>query len=427
VGNLGHHGAVRRPSLPELAAAVAVLGAVGIVLWQLDPSLLFSGTTATGGDTGAHVATVAFLRTELLPHLHLTGWDPEWYDGFPLSTFYFPLPDLFAAVGGMLVDPAVAFKLATALGVLVLPVAGWLFGRLAGLERPRPAVLAVATLPFVFDQTFTIDGGNLYSTMAGEYAYALSLALALVFLGLYLRGMRTGRHAAAAAIVLALCVLSHVVPAMFAVVGAAVALLVSGPTWARVRYLAVVGVLGAALASFWALPFVSDLAFTTNLGYAKAGPLASLLAPGSGLLHGDRWVLWMAGLGAVLALAQRRRALLVLVVLAGAAVVAVAVGPAGIYNARFLPLWWLCCYLLVGSAVAEAGVAAARWLRGGRRPRPARWAPGAVVVPVAALAAAAAVVLPPLDPAAAASLGITPSSVPSWVSWDYSGYQAKPG
>ena len=34
----------------------------------------------------------AFLKSNLLPHGQLTGWDPDWYDGFPLYTFYFPCP-----------------------------------------------------------------------------------------------------------------------------------------------------------------------------------------------------------------------------------------------------------------------------------------------------------------------------------------------
>lgn len=471
---------MRRPSTAALATALAVAGAVGIVLWQLDPRLLLADTLMTGGDTGAHVATVAFLRTELLPHLRLTGWDPEWFDGFPLYTFYFPLPDLLAAVGGYLVPPDVAFKVMTALGSLSLPVAAWAFGRLSGLERPRPAVLALATVPFLFDQTFTIDGGNIYSTMAGEYAFSLALSLAVVFLGLCLWGMRTGRGRALAAVVLAACALSHVVPAFFAVVGAIVVLVVSGPTWRRVWWMVSVGVVGGALVAFWAVPFLADLAYTTTMGWVNVHRFLAVLAPGTGVFHGDRWVLWLAMAGAIAGALQRRRPMVVLGVLAALSAAAVVLDPPSkIYNVRFLPLWWLCVYLLAGVFVAETGVVAARgwrsfanrgwrsplnraWrsplvARGWRSPvvarrgrgamtlpgktaperqapdgvapapRRARWAPGAVGVPVACLAAAAMVVLPPLYPTLAADVHVGASSVPSWVSWDYSGYQATPG
>ena len=54
-------------------------------------------------------------------HGHLTGWDPGWYDGFPLYTFYFTIPDLFIAIGGWIIPYGVAFKLGTILGSVILP------------------------------------------------------------------------------------------------------------------------------------------------------------------------------------------------------------------------------------------------------------------------------------------------------------------
>ena len=65
---------------------------------------------------------------------------------------------------------------------------------------------------FLFDYTFTIYGGNLFSTLAGEYAYSFSLSLAVLFLGLFACAIREGKYRGWAAIVLAGCVLSHIVP-----------------------------------------------------------------------------------------------------------------------------------------------------------------------------------------------------------------------
>src|SRR5207253_11113872 len=113
----------------------------------------------------------------------------------------------------------IAFKLVTVLGLLTLPVAAWAFGRLSGMARPGPACLGVATLPFVFDRSFTIYGGNIASTLAGEFAFSISLSLALVFLGVVARGLNNGRHRAAAAVLLAVTGLCHVIPAFFAVTG----------------------------------------------------------------------------------------------------------------------------------------------------------------------------------------------------------------
>jgi hypothetical protein len=302
------------------------------------------------------------LKSSLLPHFHLTGWDPQWYDGFPLYTFYFPLPDVFAAVMSLVIPFNIAFKLATVLGSVTLPVAAWAFGRLAGLERPRPAVLAVFTLPFLFDQSFTIYGGNLFSTMAGEYAYSLGLSIALVFLGLTIRGLRTGRYRALAALLLAACMLSHLVTAMFAVAGAVIVFVLLGPSLRRLWWLVTALGTGFLLVAFWAVPFALEQGFTTNMGWINVRTFGALLAPG-----GNRWALALAALGAVIAVVLRQRPVLMLVLLGWAAFAATTLDPQGkLYNTRFVPLWWLCVYLVAGAAVAELGVGAARLWRWAR-------------------------------------------------------------
>ena len=166
---------------------VCVAAVIVVTLWQLHPSLLVSTSTSTGGDNGGHYAMPAFLRSGLLSHGQLTGWDPEWYDGFPLYVYYFPLADLVAALASYKLPYAVAFKWATVLGSVLLPVTAWAMGRLFGMRRAFPGAVAALTLCYLFDYTFTIYGGNLFSTLAGEYAYSLSLSLAIVFLGLFAR------------------------------------------------------------------------------------------------------------------------------------------------------------------------------------------------------------------------------------------------
>ena len=182
----------RRTAWPAWANAVAVVGVMVVTLSQLHPELLVLATTTAGGDTGAHVALPAFLESHLLVHGQLTGWDPGWYDGFPLYTFYFPLPGLLTVLVNAVVTYDVAFKLVTVLGSLLLPVCAWAFGRLARLRDPVPACLAAATLPFLFEPSFSIYGGNLLSTLAGEFSFSLGLSLSLLFLGVVASGLRTG-------------------------------------------------------------------------------------------------------------------------------------------------------------------------------------------------------------------------------------------
>ncbi len=362
---------MRRPSPPAIATFVAVAAVIVVVLWQCDPSLLLANTMTTGGDTGAHFGLAQFLKTNLLLHGHVTGWFPGAYDGLPLNTFYFPLPDTLAALLGFVIPFDIAFKFITILGSITLPVAAWAFGRLVGMERPRPAVLAVFTLPFLFDQTFTIYGGNLYSTMAGEYAFSLGLSVALVFLGVVVRGMRTGRSRIPAVVLLSACVLSHLVPTLFCFVGARAALVFFGPTRRRVWWL--VSVVGTSflLVAWWAVPFVMEQAYSTTMGWQNVTTFAGLLAPAA-----DRWALIVGVVGVVIACIRFNRAILSLTVAGVAAALFVRYAPqSALYNTRVLPIYWLCVYLVAGYGVAELLIIGGAGLAQPAR-RPAVGAPG---------------------------------------------------
>ncbi len=205
----------RRPDSLVLVDLAAVLAVAYVALWALHPTLLVSPTLLTGGDTGSHLALPAYLSHFANP-LTVTPWYPGWLDGLPAYTYYFVLPDVLAAWASHVIGFAVAFKLSTVLGTVLMPLGAYLMGRLFDAPRPVPAALAMATLPFLFDATYTIDGGNLFSTMAGEYPFSLSLALALVTIGLVARGVRTGRGYAATAILLSLTLAGHVLPWFFA-------------------------------------------------------------------------------------------------------------------------------------------------------------------------------------------------------------------
>src|SRR5438309_10817451 len=135
--------ASRRPSAQSVITFAVVAGVVLFVFLQLAPSLIFTNTTTAGGDTGAHVWGPAYLRDHLLPHGRISGWTPDWYDGFPALTFYFPLPSLVIAVMSWLIPYTIAFKLVTVSGLLTLPLAAYLFGRLSGLRFPGPVLLGL--------------------------------------------------------------------------------------------------------------------------------------------------------------------------------------------------------------------------------------------------------------------------------------------
>jgi hypothetical protein len=409
-----------RPSVESMVTFGVVAAAVIFVFAQLQPSLLFSDTTPSGGDTGAHVWGPDYLRHHLLPKGRITGWTPDWYAGFPAFTFYFPLPALAIALLSFVLPYGIAFKLITVLGILTLPVAAWAFGRLCGMRFPGPAVLAVATVPFLFDRGFTIYGGNIPSTLAGEFTFSISLSLAVLFLGVVARGLDTGRHRALAAVLLALTGLCHLLPTIFAVVGACLFYLLK-PGRRRLGFLGVIFATGAMLAAFWSVPFLFRLPYANDMGWEKITEYGKNLFP-----ENLRWVVVLALGGAVMSIVNRRRMGLFLtgmLTLTGSLFV---LAPQGrLWNARVLPFWFLCLYLLAAVAVTELGPAIGRWVAADpEKPSPL----GRLLTPVAAALLAWMIVGLPLGvlPSWLPKPDTTDASyIPSWAKWNYSGYEGK--
>ena len=460
---------LRGPSFSEaLGAFFAIACVLLLTIWALHPSLLLANTVTAGGDTGAHVALPWFLRTQLLSHGHLTGWYPGWFDGFPLYSYYFVLSDLLAAIGSYVMPYAVAFKLTTALGSLLLPVCAYAMGRLFSLRAPLPACLAASTLPFLFDSSFTILGGNLFSTLAGEYAFSLGLALSLLAIGLFARGLRTGRGVVASSIALSVTLAAHVLPWLWALLGIAVLLAIDllpasvgfrdplpAPAPASPRTTASfavrAGALSLVLSAWWLLPWVTGQSFAISMGYVNDGTdggasYASRLFPG-----GDHVMLALAVVGLGVAWATRSRFGVWLTALTALAAIAYVADPQGsLWDERLLPFWffggWLTCGWLFGvcaAATVRRGRQRARerWIAGVhdgmvprrlRFPSPMGW-PAGLGGAVLAGAVAVAVVSPPLmtwvPRSLLTSVGITPGAnqVPAWSAYNYTGYEGVAG
>ena len=474
--------------VPGAITVITIVSVIVVTLSQLHPSLLFTDTTTTGGDTGAHIAMPKYLET-LLSHGQATGWYPGWYDGMPLYTFYFTLPDLFIAVGGWIIPYDIAFKLVTVLGSVLLPIAAWACGRFFRLRPPIPTLLAAATLPFLFDTTFTILGGNLFSTMAGEYAYSFSLALALLFLGLFACALREGRYRGWAAVVLALCVLSHIVGGLYALGGAAILTVMEllpvrwgigddRTRWwrdvvvaeqvSRAQVLwraASTVVIGLLLTAWWLVPFGLERSYASSMGYVNVKTLAQFFP------EADAWALVLAGLGVLGALWLRSRFGLTISLLGIAFGVAVTIDPQGsLYNVRLLPLWFISVYLMAAWAFGtfciavaewwrrmrtrrwEAATASGAWAEGPpsdsswdeprapaewtsdadylltpRRAPVARWAPAAVGGSLLGLLLVMAAVVPPfIVPASSLPVTLGANQVTNWSNYNYVGYEGQP-
>lgn len=420
---------------------VACISAV-FVLVQLRPDLIFADTTPAGGDMGAHVWGPAFLRDHLLTSGQLAGWTPDWYAGFPAYQFYMVVPALaiiavnagftpwlslpaaaavlwFAAraasqrpqhrlaiwVAAILVailmvplPYGIAFKVIAVSGLVFMPLAGWWMARQTRVPEPVPTAVALAIVIFLFDTNFTIYGGNIASTLAGEFAFAMSLCLTFVATGWAMRGMDEQRYRASAAILIALVALCHIIPLFFLmatmfilvmlprdgmrfpiaafgivfatipiafadrfegftteVIAVLAVLVVLGSAAVladgvrdRLTWLAVTGPVAALLSAFWLVPFVGRRDLFNDMGWERLDEVGEAM-----LTTPMRIALPIAVVGAVVSFAARERIGMLFSIHALTFAAAVAnLGESKLWNARLLPFFYLSVYILAGLGVA---------------------------------------------------------------------------
>ena len=332
----------------------AIVAACAVFIFAtLNPQLVLQNSTATGGDMGAHVWGPRFLADHLLTDFRTSGWTQDWYAGFPAYVFYMVVPSLLivwvsafgsiwdaspivmlgalaliaAAIAGLsyglrqalerlrrghwarpllwiayvalvvLLFPVpynIAFKLVSVSGLVTLPLAAYALARSARVPFPGPPLVAVATLPFIYDKGFTILGGNGASTMAGEFAFSISLSLALCYLAVLFKTTKTRRDHALGAVLLALTILCHLIPAIFAGIATLVLIFVRRedrtPWWDAN---AVGRAVAAGLVALTLLTLVSD---------ADVFGLRSLRSlPGADVWFPSQW--WFPALGTAIAVA----------------------------------------------------------------------------------------------------------------------------
>ena len=256
---------VERRTQLALAAAIIVFTTL-MVFFTLQPSLIFRNNTPTGGDMGAHVYGPAYLRDHLLTSFRLSGWSNDWYAGLPIYRFYMVVPAIFILLLDIVLPYGIALKLVAVAGLLALPVCTWLFAKLARLVFPIPELLVVASTVFLFDESFTIYGGNIASTMAGEFSFSIALAFSILGFGVFIRGLETGKYRIAATLLLALAALSHGIVLLFVFLGY-VLILAMHRDAAKWRFgLPVIGT-ATLLSAFWVVPFVLNHSYMTDMKY----------------------------------------------------------------------------------------------------------------------------------------------------------------
>ena len=278
---------------------ITLIGSALVILIVMSPWWIFSATTPTGGDMGAHVFGPAYLRDNLLPEGRIIGWSNDWFAGFPAFYFYFPLPSLTIVALDLLLPYGVAFKIVTVMGLLALPPAVYFLTRSMKLGRHVSLVASATAVVFAFFESYTIYGGNVASTLAGEFSYSWSLALSLVYLGLLIKGVREDRkYLKWAALALALTALSHVLTTIVIIFASLFILPWRRGFWRTVA----VWAWGFSIAAFWALPLLARIGLTSDMAWTP-------LSRWEEILPVEIWILLPLAIpGAVWAMRKGRRA-----------------------------------------------------------------------------------------------------------------------
>lgn len=243
---------------------LTIAGISLVILLVMNPWWIVSSTTPSGGDMGAHVLGPAYLRDTLLPQGRILGWSNDWFAGFPAFYFYFPLPSLTIVLLDLFMPYGVAFKIVTVLGLLSMPPAAYYLARSMRFGKNISLIAAGSGVVFAFFESYTIYGGNVASTLAGEFSYSWSFALSLLYLGLLIRAVRDDRkYVKWAALALAATALSHILTTLVVVFASLFVLPWKKGFW---RTLAI-WVWGFAIAAFWALPLITRIGFTSDMSW----------------------------------------------------------------------------------------------------------------------------------------------------------------
>lgn len=304
----------------------------GFLISQIPWGLVFADTMVGGGDTGSH-NYIAYYAQEIFPKIK--WWSPDWYAGFPFLYFYPPLLYYTTALLSYVIPLNIALKLITLLGTFLLPITVFFCLFFLNFKFPIPSLGALLSLSYLFLEKFSIYGGNIPSTLSGEFSYSFSFALFFLFIGLLVKGIKENRYLTYNILILSLMVLSHPFPVIVAVLFAMIIFLQSIIKKEAKRvflYLAKVFGLAFGLTAFWSFPFLSLLSYTSKMSWTKVIKLEEIF-PTSLMIFEI-----IAILGIIYAFFKKDKKILPLIFIICVSLIPfLFLNNSSIWNARFLP------------------------------------------------------------------------------------------
>ena len=384
---------------------LVLLAIEAALLLYFPPSLIFDPNMIAGGDTPSHFISAESMH-DPSSFISPVTWIHGNFAGFPLFLQYFPLPFMIMRLISFLTPIQVSFRLVTVLAVVPLPAAVFFCLRRLGFRGLAPALGAVLSLPFLVQSGNHMWGGNIASTMAGEFAYGISLILTIIYTGRIFTDAPRGKSLPSNSILEALIALGNGYPILQAGAGAGYFILRGGCA----RYVLAMHALAFCLIGYWILPLLWFSGWNSPYAHSWSFQSGFDIAP---------YLLWPSIAGAVIGAIPHVRAL-----------------PNVLRNLRASPahnstpnpeqyLWWqFLTAILLFSLASSAGLVDARFLPFAqifitmlgaigwgkvisRLPRPNFW--------LVAVAAASI----------AFSIGDS-ATINSWIRYNYTGMQSKP-
>ena len=242
-----------------------------VIILFLRIDLVFQNNTPTGGDMGAHIVAIDTFIKDFIPNFQISGWSNDWFAGYPLYYFYFPLPAIITFFLDLIFPFGVAFKLMVVISTILIVYS--LEKLLRKDSKKFSSIGATAGLFYVFTESFTIYGGNLASTLAGQFSFAYSLAFANLAIFYLIKSDNKFRFSISS-IFLSLCALSHLIPFIIYIP-------IYGFYWLikkeKMNQKILSITIFLALVSRWLISLFLNLEFTTNMSYTPFTRLEDLI------------------------------------------------------------------------------------------------------------------------------------------------------
>lgn len=364
----------------RLADGLLVAAACAVVLVGLRPGLLVTDSMPIGTDLVGHAVVSWFDSRNLLGFLP-GSWSNDMFNGFPVNQLYPWLPSWLIGVLSLVLPLSIASKIGLAIPLVALPWAAWRAGTWAQLPRPLPVMLALSTVPFLYDTSCGSCGGTILATINGEYAFAWAMTLAVPALGAVDRLAREGRGGVLAAVLVTATAFSHPLPTLWLLIGIA-AIAIGREVWGDrtiLRRFGIAAAIAALMSAMWWLPFAAYRDWVPKNPLVRDGAFDTWLLPGPRLWETAVVMLAVGGL----VWAVRRRAWLLIAMAIGSAIAVAAFlrftdgGP--FYSIRVLPFWQFGKWALAGVGFAWLVQTVVKRLRADRTRRtdprlaPALW------------------------------------------------------